>query len=171
MTANRQENGSTAEPTLHLAFELGWSEWKLAFTIGHGQSPRIKTIRARNLKGLLWEIAKAKTRFGLPESAPLVSCYEAGRDGFWLHPVSDEHRRGQRGRGFVDATGQRPDAMVSKTLLRQRPARPQGGHRGPGPEVADRPVALSRARRGAARRRAEPRSKGFCQESLTSPTS
>jgi transposase len=31
------------------------------------------------------EIAKAKQRFGLPEDAPVLSCYEAGRDGFWLH--------------------------------------------------------------------------------------
>ena len=30
-------------------------------------------------------VAKAKERFGMPASAPVVSCYEAGRDGFWLH--------------------------------------------------------------------------------------
>jgi transposase len=31
------------------------------------------------------EIAAAKRRFGLPEDAAVLSCYEAGRDGFWLH--------------------------------------------------------------------------------------
>src|SRR5262249_46278581 len=31
------------------------------------------------------EIARAKVRFRLPADAPVVSCYEAGRDGFWLH--------------------------------------------------------------------------------------
>ncbi len=31
------------------------------------------------------EIRAAKKRFGLPEDAPVVCCYEAGRDGFWLH--------------------------------------------------------------------------------------
>jgi transposase len=31
------------------------------------------------------EIARAKQRFGLPENARVVSCYEAGRDGCWLH--------------------------------------------------------------------------------------
>jgi transposase len=70
---------------LHLAFELGWSQWKLAFTIGHGQPARLRTIAARDLAGLAKEIAKAKRRFGLPEDAGVVSCYEAGRDGFWLH--------------------------------------------------------------------------------------
>ena len=31
------------------------------------------------------EIVKAKKRFELPESAGVLSCYEAGRDSFWLH--------------------------------------------------------------------------------------
>ena len=58
---------------------------KLAFTIGHGQPARLRTITARDLATLLAEIAKAKRRFGLPDDAGVVSCYEAGRDGFWLH--------------------------------------------------------------------------------------
>jgi transposase len=33
----------------------------------------------------MFEIKKAKLRFGLPEKAKVVSCYEAGRDGFWIH--------------------------------------------------------------------------------------
>jgi transposase len=40
---------------------------------------------------LLEEIARAKQRFGLPEDAPVMSCYEAGRDGFWLHRFCDSH--------------------------------------------------------------------------------
>jgi len=70
---------------LHLAFELSWCQWKLAFTIGHGQPARLRTIAARDLPALLKEIHKAKQRFGLPDDAAVVSCYEAGRDGFWLH--------------------------------------------------------------------------------------
>jgi transposase len=34
---------------------------------------------------LLKEIHKAKRRFGLPDDTAVVGCYEAGRDGFWLH--------------------------------------------------------------------------------------
>ena len=34
---------------------------------------------------VLDEIKKAKLRFGLPADAPVLSCYEAGRDGFWIH--------------------------------------------------------------------------------------
>jgi transposase len=40
---------------------------------------------ARDLVALEQEIVKAKKRFKLAEYASVVSCYEAGRDGFWLH--------------------------------------------------------------------------------------
>jgi transposase len=85
MTATREVQSTRNGPRLHLAFEVSWEQWKLAFTIGHGQPPRLRTIRARDLPALLREIAKAKRRFGLPYDAAVVSCYEAGRDGFWLH--------------------------------------------------------------------------------------
>jgi transposase len=70
---------------LYMAFELGQSEWKLGFTIGFGQRPRLRTIPARDVVALQVEIRAAKKRFGLPEDAPVLSCYEAGREGFWLH--------------------------------------------------------------------------------------
>jgi transposase len=85
MTTTRDQQSTPTTVRLHLAFDLGWSEWKLAFTIGHGQQPRLRTIRARDQEAVLREIARAKERFGLPPEAPVVSCYEAGRDGFWLH--------------------------------------------------------------------------------------
>ncbi len=76
---------NAADPVLYLALELSWKSWKLAFTIGAGQKPRIRTITARDVETLMVEIQQAKRRFKLPESAPVVSCFEAGRDGFWLH--------------------------------------------------------------------------------------
>ncbi len=85
MTTTRVPQPMTTGGRLHLAFDLGWAEWKLAVTVGHGQPPRLRTIRARDLQALQREIARAKDRFGLPADAPVVSCYEAGRDGFWLH--------------------------------------------------------------------------------------
>ena len=72
-------------PHLYMAFELGEAEWKLGFTIGFAQKPRIRTIKARDLVALEKEIRMAKKRFGLPEETPVLSCYEAGRDGFWIH--------------------------------------------------------------------------------------
>jgi transposase len=79
-------NESTAStPVLYMACELGWTSWKLGFSVGLGQKPRCRTIPSRDLQGLEQEIAAASKRFGLPAEAPVVSCYEAGRDGWWLH--------------------------------------------------------------------------------------
>jgi transposase len=42
-------------------------------------------VVGRSTSQLLYEIARAKRRFRLPEQTRVLSCYEAGRDGFWLH--------------------------------------------------------------------------------------
>jgi transposase len=76
---------------LFVAFELSEKAWKLGFTTGHGQKPRERTVTARQQEHVLNEIAQAKRRFGLPETAPVVSCYEAGREGFWLHRFLQAH--------------------------------------------------------------------------------
>ncbi len=80
----RNEQYSKSNSVLYLAFELSNLDWKLAFSIGMGQKARRRTIRARDLRQLATEIALAKKRFGLREAAQVISCYEAGRDGFWL---------------------------------------------------------------------------------------
>jgi transposase len=36
-------------------------------------------------------VAQAKSRFGLGETVPVVSCYEASREGFWLHRFLQAH--------------------------------------------------------------------------------
>jgi transposase len=79
------EQEPSSQPRLFLAFELGKNPWKLGFTIGVAQQPRERTIPAGDVARLQHEIARAKQRFGLPEDARVMSCYEAGRDGFWLH--------------------------------------------------------------------------------------
>jgi transposase len=86
MTATRSEDCTTRRSAkLFVSFELGWSEWKLAFSPGSGVPARQRCVGARDLVELQKEIAKAKQRFGLLDDVPVVSCYEAGRDGFWLH--------------------------------------------------------------------------------------
>ena len=89
MTMTRTEESTavatTMGPTLLLAFELSERVWKLGFTTGLGQRPRIRQIPARATDRILEEIARAKARFGLPATAPVVSCYEAGREAFGLH--------------------------------------------------------------------------------------
>jgi transposase len=70
---------------LFMAIELSNGKWQLGFTIGYGQQPRLRSLPGRDLKALAEEIRLAKVRFNLGEDAPVMSCYEAGRDGFWLH--------------------------------------------------------------------------------------
>jgi len=85
MNQAAQVQSSVAVGTLYMAMEMSASKWKLAFGVGRGHRPRMKTIAAGDCVGLLAEIAKAKARFGLEASAKVVSCYEMGRDGFWPH--------------------------------------------------------------------------------------
>lgn len=75
----------TSDPVLFLALELSAAKWKAGTTVGLGQKPREITVDAGDLDGLMAEIAKAKERFGLAADTRVVSCYEAGRDGFWIH--------------------------------------------------------------------------------------
>ena len=74
-----------APRTLSVAFELGNSEWQLAMTPSLAQPPLVRTIPARDLQQLDAALAHAKRHFALPATAAVESCYEAGRDGFWLH--------------------------------------------------------------------------------------
>ena len=83
-TARSTEYTTTAS-NLYMAFELSSKKWNLGFTIGMAQRPRERTIHAGDLGALQQEIPEAKVRFGLAETAPVQSCYEAGRDTFWLH--------------------------------------------------------------------------------------
>ncbi len=86
MTTMTRTEESTAPPScLLLAFELGERTWKLGFTVGLGERPRIRQIPAGEPDRLWTEIAEARRRFHVAADTPVISCYEAGRDGFWIH--------------------------------------------------------------------------------------
>lgn len=68
-----------------MAFELGQQWWNVGFTIGVAPRPRRRRIAAGDVTRLRTDMARAKELFGLPADAAVVSCYEAGRDGSWLH--------------------------------------------------------------------------------------
>ncbi|HEY5270520.1 MAG TPA: hypothetical protein VII97_09295 [Anaerolineales bacterium] len=68
-----------------MALELIQKEWKLGFSVGPGQAPRLRSVPGRDIGGLMAEIRLARERFGLEEDVQVESCYETGRDGFWLH--------------------------------------------------------------------------------------
>jgi transposase len=78
-----ETEGSASAPVLYMALELSNRSWKLAFS--DGAKRRQVSVPAADLAKLACAVAKAKERFKMPASARVVSCYEAGRDGFWLH--------------------------------------------------------------------------------------
>ena len=76
---------------LMLALELGEEKWKLGFSSAFGELPLERNIASRGTQTLLSQIAWAKKKLGLPADARVVSCYEAGREGFWLHRFLGAH--------------------------------------------------------------------------------
>lgn len=79
------ENSVTNYTVLYLAFELSNNTWKLGFAVGLGQKARTLELPARDLSRVFEEIALVKRRFKLADSCRVLGCYEAGRDGFFLH--------------------------------------------------------------------------------------
>lgn len=72
-------------PRLYMAMELSRANWKLAFTAGPGGKVRQRDVPAWEFSRLLEEVAEAKHRLGVPPAAPVLSCYESGREAFSIH--------------------------------------------------------------------------------------
>jgi len=85
MIATTRPEMSVNEPTLYVAFELGKKEWKLAMTSGFGIQPWLRTVASGDWAAVGRVMAQGRARFGLSAAARVMSCYEAGRDGFWIH--------------------------------------------------------------------------------------
>jgi transposase len=84
-TASREESIAAGADRMLVAFELGWKDWKLGFASGAGEKPLLVTIRPRDLVSLSEAFSRARKRLGLAAGCRVFSCYEAGREGFWLH--------------------------------------------------------------------------------------
>jgi transposase len=83
-------NDTDAAVRLYMALELSDGRWKVV--VGdNSRAPSQHSVGAGEALALLALIEKAKKRCGLDGATPVVSCYEAGRDGFWLHRWLVEH--------------------------------------------------------------------------------
>jgi transposase len=69
---------------LYMSFELGDKQWKLAASDGR-RGPSRYSVDAGDKKAVLDCIRKAKERCEVEPQGKVHSCYEAGRDGWWLH--------------------------------------------------------------------------------------
>jgi transposase len=70
---------------LYVACELSAKEWLLTMsTAPDGRRERAR-VRPGDREAVQRVVAAAKARGGVAADAPVRSCYEAGRDGFWPH--------------------------------------------------------------------------------------
>jgi len=86
----RQLKESPAQPLL-LALDWGLKTWKLGFARDFRDTPRLREIAGGDGETLLRAIVEAKRYFKPPATTPVRSCYEAGRDGLWLHRFLERH--------------------------------------------------------------------------------
>jgi transposase len=70
---------------LYVALELSAKEWWLTMSVGASAARVRARVVPGDRAGLERALQGARTRFGLSAAAPVRSCYEAGRDGFWPH--------------------------------------------------------------------------------------
>jgi hypothetical protein len=81
----RTDESSLSVGPLYVGLELSTREWRLAYTAGLGARSWQTVIPAGDRVRLRTVLAQAKGRCGLTATAPVRSCYEAGRDAFWPH--------------------------------------------------------------------------------------
>jgi transposase len=83
MTNEMLEKDDTQTDRLLVAIEMSLSKWGLSAAREGQPRKRVKTVTGGDYQVLLEAIADFKARFKLSPDAPVVFCYEAGRDGFY----------------------------------------------------------------------------------------
>lgn len=72
--------------TVHLVFELSKAKWKLGVMLPGSEKLSRYTITGGDLTALAARLAAARTKAsGCGKPVRILSCYEAGFDGHWLH--------------------------------------------------------------------------------------
>jgi hypothetical protein len=83
----------TVNSTILLAIELSASSWLVAARVPGSDKPHLHRIDGGNTVGLLALISSLRDRVArrLNVAIGVVCCFEAGRDGFWLHRLLTVH--------------------------------------------------------------------------------
>ena len=82
-----------SENTVHIAIELSLSSWLVAARLPGAEKSRLHRIEGGDTSALLALIVELRTRASarLDRATDVVCCFEAGRDGFWLHRFLTAH--------------------------------------------------------------------------------
>jgi len=82
-----------SENTVHVAIELSSSTWLTAARLPGAEKSRLRRIEGGDTTGLLALLSdlgqQASTKLG--RVVDVACCFEAGRDGFWLHRLLTVH--------------------------------------------------------------------------------
>lgn len=73
----------TEAPRIYMALDLGRRWWTVGFLLPGDRDARLMSVAGGDTAGLLELISRQRAKAG-DAALPVVSCYEAGRDGFWL---------------------------------------------------------------------------------------
>jgi transposase len=79
-----QDKDTAIAGDLYMSFELGDKSWKVTASDGH-RGPSRYNMDAGDTGAVARCVDKARERCKLDPQAKVHSCYEAGRDGWWLH--------------------------------------------------------------------------------------
>ena len=84
---------SSNDRTTHIAIELSTSLWLVATRLPGVAKSRMHRIDAGDTAALLALVndLRARPSNGPGQIAELACCFEAGRDGFWLHRLLTQH--------------------------------------------------------------------------------
>src|SRR4029077_10056588 len=82
-----------SENIVYVSIELSVSSWLVAARLPHTEKLRLHRVAGGDTAALLTVMAelrsRASARLGRP--ADVACCFEAGRDGFWLHRLLTAH--------------------------------------------------------------------------------
>jgi transposase len=77
---------TTEYATLHVALELSKAKWKLGIILPGSQKMSRYTVAGGDVEGLAARLLEARSKAAVSgKPVRIVSCYEAGLDGHWLH--------------------------------------------------------------------------------------
>jgi transposase len=79
-----QDKDTAIQDELYVSFELGDKSWKVTASDGR-RGPSRYSVHSGDTAAVLDCVRRAKQRCQLVPQAKVHSCYEAGRDGWWLH--------------------------------------------------------------------------------------
>ena len=84
---------NTVNPTIYLAIELSASTWLIAARLPGSEKPHLHRIEGGDTAALFALISSLRARVArrLDAAIGVVCCFEAGRDGFWLHRLLTAH--------------------------------------------------------------------------------